>query len=403
LKEHAGTSLFVRPICWTDLHARLLGARFVELPPSSTPVPARSRTPPRCHVSPSPAAATLSKELTILVSPTHQQPFFHVNSIRTVMATLYPDTLSRPAALPELNLYFGGRVYRDAVRVQLLWSRPREASLLSFDSATTRIADSFYSPESESPIIKFGSRSADVPVLAYVGRPQLAAIRRNLFRVVPGPRRSFNEPVARLQRLRARMLVPANSDHDAHFLGIFLAMAQRHYYGDETQCDPRKGSSPSDTSDMPQFRDTTVQILTHDVDSADFVVYTAVVPAACLELFHRPTRKPRGAERGESDTGIKVEFQRVPVWPILGLKERLGKALGRDVVGHFDEENIEMWEDEQDATPSKQGSLKRKERGARGALSEVLNESFEEDSEDDAVMQSKRRCLEGNTKLGVVM
>ncbi|GJC91094.1 hypothetical protein ColLi_13932 [Colletotrichum liriopes] len=50
LYEHAGLSLFVRPICWTDLHLRLLDAKFIELPPCDTPVPLPHRAAPPCHL-----------------------------------------------------------------------------------------------------------------------------------------------------------------------------------------------------------------------------------------------------------------------------------------------------------------------------------------------------------------
>ena len=332
-----------------------------------------------------------------MLSAAQLQPFFHVHSIRTVLSTLFPEALSRPKTLPELNIYFGGRVYRAAVRVQLMWNHPnaQDGSFMSFDSATTKPAGSFYSQErSDPPSSRSSGTAANLPMLAYIGRNQLAAIRRNLFRVVPGPGRSFNEPVFRLQQLRAKMLIPANPDHDAHFLGIFLAMAQKHFYSDDYP-DYKSSGSGSQGANTPDFHDVNVQILTHDIDSADFIVYTAIVSASTLLLFHKPTEVP--SEGGS--LGIHVTFSRVPIWPILGLKERLGKALGRDVVGDFDEEDFETWDEE----PVNTGSLKRKEREPRGALAEVLNRSFEAESDEEEV-EPKRRCMveDGRSKLAVV-
>ncbi|KAH6879786.1 hypothetical protein B0T10DRAFT_496050 [Thelonectria olida] len=69
---------------------------------------------------------------------------------------------------------------------------------------------------------------ANLPMMCYIGKNQFASIRGNLFRVALGPGRSWNEPASRLQQLRQRQLAPSNSDQDAYFIGIFLAMAQRH-------------------------------------------------------------------------------------------------------------------------------------------------------------------------------
>jgi hypothetical protein len=411
MHQYAGTSLFVRPICWTDLHAKLLGAQWAQLPRSETPAgPQLSKGnagQSRCHMRPSEKAETLCKELTAILSPTHQQAFYQIHSIKMVLSTLYPDALATPDTLSLLSIYFGGRQYRDAVRVQLLWNHPTalDGSIRSFDSATTRPADSFYKPESsEPPPSSRLPQPASLPMLAYIGRPQLHHVRSNPFRIVPGPGRAYNKPVAQLQELRAKLLVPSNLDHDAHLLGIFLAMAQRYFYTDEKpgRWSPRSSSSSSSgPSDGPEFHDVRVQILTHDSDTGDFIVYTAVVSAATLKLFHVPTKTPEASDA--SPLGIKVEYCKVPIWPILGLKERLGKALGRDVVGEFDEEDIEMWEEETRPV----GSLKRKEREGRSTLSEMFNRSFEEsesesEGEQHEVEESlpKRRCVARN--VGVV-
>lgn len=152
---------------------------------------------------------------------------------------------------------------------------------------------------------------------------------------------------------------------------------------------PQRDIPPS-----PNFQDVTLRILTHDTDTSDFIVYTAYVTKEFLEKFHNPFKAPRSEEDAEL-SGIKIEFARVPIWPILGLRERLGKALGHDVVGDFDHEEIETWEKD----PEKQEGGKRK----REVLTEVLNNSFDEDSGDEPSLGAKKRCLTEGSPVGVVM
>ncbi|KAJ4173075.1 hypothetical protein NW754_012082 [Fusarium falciforme] len=397
LHQHSGTSLFVRPICWTDQHARLLGARWEELPPCDTPQPVVSPgTPPsRGHLSPSNTIITLSNALTQILLPDSMHPILSSNAVKTVLMTLWPEAFSKPHYLPELHLCFGGRVYRDAVRAQMMWNFPSEeykSSYSSFKSVSTRPAESFNISTQSSPT----HSSANLPMICYIGKSQLASVRSNLFRVASGPGRSWNEPVYRLQQLRARFLVPSNSDHDAHFVGIFLGMAQKYFYPSppmtgrrDSRLSPGQGIPP-----CPNFRDLKLRILTHDTDTSEFIVYTGYVTKDFLEKFHDPFKAPPDDDDAEV-TGIKIEYTRVPIWPILGLRERLGKALGQDVVGAFNPDEIETWEKD----PEKQSGGKRK----REVLSEVINSSFEDDSDDEPNLVSKKRCLSEGTRVGVVM
>jgi hypothetical protein len=278
LQQNAGISLFVRPIYWIDLHSQLLGAHFDELPPCTTPSPTSNpgSLPSKGHMHPSHTITTLYDALTDILSPAAMHPFLSSNAVRTVLITLWPHAFGRPQFLPELHLYFGGRVYRDAIGTQVMWNYPTE-DLSSFRPASTRPADSFNMPSTASSGSPF---TFDAPMLCYMSKSQLASIRKNLFRVAPGPNRSWNEPVHRLQQLRAKILIPANADHDTHFVGIFLAMAQRHFYNApppsarrESQWSPGNQHPP-----QPNFQDIKLRILSHDNDTAEFLVYTGSSP-----------------------------------------------------------------------------------------------------------------------------
>ncbi|KAL0940224.1 uncharacterized protein CTRU02_202987 [Colletotrichum truncatum] len=424
--EHAGVSLFVRPICWTELHVNLLDARFIELPPCDTPVPPQSPrgtpvSPSRCHLKPSAAATTLSRELTAMLAPGSNRTFY-TQSIRTIMSTLYPGKMSRVRTQLDLHHYFGGLVYRDTCRVQVAWDATpsRSGSIASFESTSTRPAESFGVPTGTNGSGSSGSsqqqqqqqqQAYTQPILAYIGKSQVAATRRNMYRVIPGPNRSYNGPVERLQQLRSKMFVPPNANHDPLLVGIILALAQRRFYGEPMPTANKWFPSRPMSLGLgePEFHDVTVHILSNDNEASEFIVYKAVVTEELLRKFHEPTKNPRAAsgktlaeKMGETanEGGIRIEYTRVPVWPILGLKERLGKALGKDIVGHFDEDNIETWEEEAEPNNDK---LKR--RRDREALAEVFNGSFEEEAPDGMPLSGKRRCLvdEESGQVGVVV
>lgn len=233
-------------------------------------------------------------------------------------------------------------------------------------------------------------------MICYIGKTQLASVRNNLFRVASGPGRTWNEPVFRLQQLRARILVPSNSDHDAHFVGVFLGMAQKHFYPTppisgrrDSRISPGQGIPPS-----PNFHDIKLKILTHDIDTSEFIVYTGHITKEFLEKFHDPFKAPADDDDAIVP-GLKIEYTRVPIWPILGLRERLGKALGQEIVGTFNPDEIETWEKD----PEKPTGEKRK----RDVLTEVVSSSYEEETEEEPAIVSKKRCLNEGTPVGVVM
>ncbi len=81
----------------------------------------------------------------------------------------------------------------------------------------------------------------------------------------------------------------------------------------------------------PRAADSPVSRLPHHGDSANFVIYTATVTATFLTRFMMPHRGPSSRD---GSTGMEISYTPVRVWPLLGLKERLAKALGSGIRGH---------------------------------------------------------------------
>ncbi|RYP34255.1 hypothetical protein DL767_004378 [Monosporascus sp. MG133] len=212
-------------------------------------------------------------------------------------------------------------------------------------------------------------------------RSQLNHVRRNCFRVLAGPNRIYNGPVHRLQALRSKMLMPKNQDEDQYILAVMIALAQQAAYSEIASS--RAAFNP---------RDLKIRVLSTSEDDDSFIVYTAIVPAAFLRMFHEPEKAPRG------DTKIQISYAQVPIWPVLGLKERLGQALGSEVVGDFDALNMETYDDELPPTPETPSPKRRRE-----VLTEVFNASFSEDRDSDSPLEAlgKRRRLEEG-RVGVV-
>ncbi|KAL2129595.1 hypothetical protein VTI74DRAFT_7549 [Chaetomium olivicolor] len=385
MHEHAGTSLYVVPICWTDQHSRLLGARFHERPAIVKPVPDPA---PGVWLEPSRMAQMLTSEMHNLVreDATPARAFCKNHAIKRIMSTLFPTTLSHPKTGAELNLYFGHRVFRKVVRIPCIWKSPSNVDV-SFDSCPTLPSTSF----GQAP--KAGGREAGMPMLAYINKAQLAAIRKNLYGIVRGPENTTNEPVSRLQKLRSKMLVPEDADHDPYIVAILLAMAQAHFYHESSsRSSPQssQGGRKSVRIAPPVFRDVEVQVITHDDgndSSPNFVIYTAVVTATFLKRFMYPHKAPESKSDEDINTGMDISYTPVSFWPILGLKERLSRALGHEIASDsiYDDPNyIGLWdpllEPQVEIRPVYQPvSLKRRRGAERQPLSQVLNSSFEEE------------------------
>ncbi|KKY31013.1 hypothetical protein UCDDA912_g09054 [Diaporthe ampelina] len=281
LHENQGESLFIIPICWQDQHARLLGVQWDQQPTVRRPVPdfnsMSSKYPPR----PTKVATDLSRDLTTVLAADPGP--LQLPALKSVMSTLFPNTLSRARSDLNLEIRFGDQVLKRGVRVPIVWKQTH-----------------------------------------------LHQVRSNLYRVMPGPNNSVNVPVDNLQKLRSL---------------------------------------------EPEFRDVPVKIITQDQGAAEFVIYSAVVTAVFLKRFACPSKAPKVTDM--QDGGLNIKVTRVQIWPVLGLKERLAKALGTEIAGELAchdaaDTDIETWETEQERA-FRLGNLKRK----REALSEVFNKSFE--------------------------
>ncbi|KAK3306230.1 uncharacterized protein B0T15DRAFT_222135 [Chaetomium strumarium] len=400
LHDHAGTALHVAPICWTDFHSELLGAHFTERPAIVKPLP---NIISNARLDPSKMAQILTYELHTLVrqDATPARAFCKNRAIKSIMSTLFPTTLSRPKTGAELNLYFGHRVFRKMVRIPCIWKSPNSVDT-SFDSCPTLPSSSF------AQMPKDG-RDSGMPMLAYISKSQLASVRKNLYGVLRGSKYGANEPVTRLNELRSKMLLPSNPDHDPYIVAILLSMAQAHFYRESSSRSSSQSSQRGRKTiriPPPSFRDIQVQVITHDEgnnSSPNFVVYTATVTATFLDRFMFPHKAPAPQDNEDSATGIEITYTPVSFWPILGLKERLSKALGREIAGdsiYDDPDYIGLWDPlvEPEITPTYHPvSLKRRRGGQREPLSQISNSSFEEEeasfSEDRPVLSpaTKRR------------
>ncbi|KAI0025197.1 hypothetical protein F4780DRAFT_768448 [Xylariomycetidae sp. FL0641] len=376
LHDHAGVSLYLLPICWTDFHTQLLGCRWVQLPAQRIERQP-STSPPRRPQNNPPTVVKLGRWLDVLLSTDGSQPLLQKNRcLRSILATCFSEQTLKPQNSADLDLRFGRRCYSKAVRCQSIWTQP-EGAAMSFDSATTWAASQTASQMLASMTVTVPT---DDPVLAFISRSHLKHVRNNCYRVLSGPNKLYNGPVHRLQMLRSKNLLPSNPDEDQYFIAIMIAMAQNSVYADIHE---GTGFAP---------RDVKVRVITVSEDDSDFIIYTATISAAFLTMFDQPNKAPKG------DTRFDVQHSRVPIWPVIGLKERLGKALGKDLVGDFDGVPIDTYEHEVQSMRNSPSPKRRRE-----ALSEVLNASFSEDRETElpGTVFGKRRCLEEG-RVGVV-
>ncbi|KAK6955747.1 hypothetical protein Daesc_003391 [Daldinia eschscholtzii] len=406
LHDYASTALYVPPQCWTEMHTKVLGCRFVQQPPQTTPVPSSPSSPSRLsqHRKVPQTVVRISRALDVIMQD-NVSYIEQSDAMKSVLEDLFPSQLY-PTDLSRLTLRCGKDRYMSGVRCQALYKDP--VGLRSFESATTCSSDlSMAAKDKDSKA--FG----DTPLLAYLDRDYLNRIRRNCFRIPPGPGGSFNGPIHRLQTIRAEKLVPKNLDEDHYILATMLAMAQQHVYDNMFTGD---GFAPKDVQ---------VRVLAVSKQDNSLVVYSSVIPTSFLTMFHEPSKSPKG------DAKVTINYQHVPVWPVLGFKERLGQALGKDLIGEFDVDRIETFQDEllpnlegdnsdnveeeefeavlqklekEDDSTSDASCIALASKRKRKILSEVFNRSFSEDYESSGYpseLLAKRRRLEEG-RVGVV-
>ncbi|KLU86962.1 hypothetical protein MAPG_05969 [Magnaporthiopsis poae ATCC 64411] len=342
MHSYSGESLYALPICWTDLHPKALGVRFREQSPTRFPAPDPQpypgmTTPP--SPEPSPLAKQLCAELSTFVQP-GPPAIDKIRALKHLFTAFFPNMPCKAKTSVDLDFHFGTKFYRKAVKLPLVWKHTT-SRCYSFDSAATRpMSSNSHTSSPSEPDLDGASRFLqNAPLLAYVDRDHLASVRRSLFRISVGPKDGdfANRPVANLQRLRAKALVPSNPDCDAHFLAVLIAMAQARFYSKKTG--RRKFTlSQQSSSDTPSslepdavMTDVEVRLFTFDADAKDFIVYTAWIGADFLEGFAQPTQPLHRGPKGTSS--MRMSYTRVPVWPFYGLKERLGRALGSEITG----------------------------------------------------------------------
>ncbi|KZL64681.1 hypothetical protein CI238_11857 [Colletotrichum incanum] len=338
LTKNAGLRLFVKPVQWTNFHLDCLGVSFTERPPCDTPVPPASSqgTYPSYDGELPKSAQDLLDALNNMLGA--ETEALRTDAICAAMSQLYCGQLTG-SKNTDLHHYFGHRAYHNTCRMQVLWKAapPRSSCITSRGSEPT------WSPAtSDVPTDAKTGRviiARSEPILAYVSTGTVQAARRNTYKA-----RRDNAPVERLNKLSYKTFAPLNAHQDPFLAGVTLALAQRPFYHEPR---PPAAKSSHSLAVSPSFNDKVHDVAVHiltiddrDPDVPYFIVHDGVVTEALLRKFHNPVENPQPT--GEAD-GMRIEYTRVPIWPVLGLKERLGKALGKDIVGDFNEDHIEMW------------------------------------------------------------
>lgn len=176
-----------------------------------------------------------------------------------------------------------------------------------------------------------------------------------MYQVHGGPDGTFNQSGHRVGVIRSKKLNAKNPNEDPYFLAMIIAMAQVSSHWNIMS------------------RKFTARLLSIAEDEKAFVVYTATVPSGLISKFNDPFNAPT------NDSDITIEYTKVPVHPILGFRERLGEALGSDIVGDLDAA-LADWEDgKPEPAPllaPKPSTQKRKR--AKEAVDDYLTTSFSE-------------------------
>ncbi|KAF4975972.1 hypothetical protein FDECE_18521 [Fusarium decemcellulare] len=319
--ERDCTSLLVSPLEWTEDHAQFLRAKWEKLADCDQPTPnlPPGSQPSSGHTNPSPTIVQLGEALTTITIPNLLWP------------EVFGEACSKPQFLPRFHLGFGGRVYSNVVKAQVLWNFPSGETGSLRSSPSTRLAET-----SDTPTVP-----ANPPMLCYIDKDWIAAKRGGISTVRV---KRDNEPVLNARLLENKKLQPSDASRDAYLVGVFLGMAERYF----DSLSPPDNKLKRHELPPPDSQDIKLRILMHDAETATFIVYSTEVMRVFLEMFHDPFKAPPSSNNA-SAIQPKIKYTRVPFWPILGLRERLGKALGQDGVGPFNPEELETFMREPDS------------------------------------------------------
>ncbi|KAH8743745.1 hypothetical protein F5883DRAFT_440621 [Diaporthe sp. PMI_573] len=344
LYENQGQALFTLPIYWQDQHARLLGVQWNHLDTVRRPVPNLNSLSSKYPSRPTEVARDLTNDLiTILEEGTGNLP---LAALKKVLSTMFPNTLLKTQSNLRMNIRFGNAIFKSSVRVPLVWKRYN--SHVS-DSNFTKLR---YSQDrvSSSSLQSASLSWTNQPLLGFINRTRLHQVRSTLYRPRPGPRKTANIPGDRLQKLLYKWVKPQNADKDSYLVATMLAIAQWQCSSSLSRSSPRSSAQASPLP-QPEVRGIPVKIITQDHEKAEFIIYSTVVTAAFLNRFAFPSKAP--AVTDMQGRGLNINLTRVQIWPVLGLKERLAKALGPEIAGDLAchdiaDSNIETWETEEE-------------------------------------------------------
>ncbi|KHN94738.1 uncharacterized protein MAM_07334 [Metarhizium album ARSEF 1941] len=358
LRRDNSTEWLVSPEYWTDKHSQVLGADFEELPPFNVPVP---QYIPGAYPSRGDSCRSSTvKLLDGLLSDSlpNGSESGDEKAIGSIVAILWPYALPGFYHGLMLPIFLGDCYHPEAVLLPMAWPCPPESSL-----------PSDFAP---SP----GPDGHPMRAMCYITKDRLAAMRREL--IFPEAYDEAYDPItSRVYRLKAKARMPANSNHDPYLVAMFLAMAQDHFHQVPPSAHRRRQRSGIPSAG-PAFKDLKLRILLHDTQTRELIVHTGHITSNFLEYFYDPHNVPTSTQGQGDALGMKIQYTRVPMWPVIGLKERLGMALGEDLVGQFDPLEVETWDQENE----KHHAMLVERFDKEGVATEPPEESCDEESFD---------------------
>lgn len=308
MKRHERKSLFVHPIHWFNLHAKLLGVYFRRVPQLSSMGDARGADQDPSH--------DIVRTLTLIrVFDSPLRISEQANRVNDLLKGFWPKVFADPKTrynTPQgFWLLFDNCVYNYVLEVQAAWSFP-EGSVLH------------HHLQSQSACVALPEQPKGVPLFIFLSKSYLAGLRKFHHR---------NASTLYDQRIyRKRQLT-----NDVYLVSVFLAMAQSYWMGQP----PLKEGQPTlrFPKPLPQqyFGNTKMTILSFDDETAEFIVYTGFVTGDFLRRFYAPAEKSFHLKR--LVPGIKIEVRRVPVRPVQTFQDRLGTALGQSIIEHLGDDH----------------------------------------------------------------